>query len=159
MVTINKLIQKHQAYLYTRAKYLTATNEEAKDLLQDAIVRIIEQQDKYDVSRSFKAWSTQVIRNLYINQYNRRKRYQVFPFPVKELDSLLKNTWNEAEGNLAVESLQLAIDQLALPHQKAFRLFFEGYPQKEIADQFQLPIGTVKYHIFMAKKELQRRVS
>jgi len=52
--------------------------EEAKDLVQDAILRIIEQGDKYDATRSFKAWSLQVMRNLYTNKYNRRKRYRVY---------------------------------------------------------------------------------
>ena len=157
VATINTLIQKYQVYLLKRAKHFVQSKQEAEDLFQDTIVRIIEQQDKYDSKRSFKAWSTQLMKNLYINQYNRRKRYRVIPSILEDTPTLLINSYNEAEENLAVEYLQLAIAKLAKPHRKAFQLFYEGYQQKEIAKKFKLPLGTVKYHIYMAKKELQRK--
>lgn len=154
-MSINQLLQKHEPYLLQKANHIATNREEAKDLVQDAILRIIEQQDKYDKSRSFKAWSLQVMRNLYINQYNRRKRYRVFAKLPEEMTPLLTDSQNEGEENLYLEFLNKAIKKLKRPHRKAFQLFFEGYEQKEIAHQFKIPIGTVKYHIHMAKKELQ----
>lgn len=155
-MSINQLVQKHQHYLIKKASHIATNKEEAKDLVQDAILRIIEQGDKYDASRSFKAWSLQVMRNLYINQYNRRKRYRVYAKLPEEISPFLSDAQNEGEENLYIEFLQQSIKQLKKPHRKAFQLFFEGYDQKEIANQFKIPLGTVKYHIFMAKKELQR---
>lgn len=158
VATINTLIQKYQAYLLKRAKYFVKSKHEAEDLLQDTVVRIIEQQDKYDSTKSFKTWSTQVMKNLYINQYNRRKRYRVIPCVLEDSPNILSNTYNQAEENLALEYLQLAIAQLSKPQRQAFRLFYAGYRQKEIAKKFKLPLGTVKYHIYMAKKELQGKM-
>ena len=154
-MSINQLVQKYQHYLIKKASHIATNKEEAKDLVQDAILRIIEQGDKYDASRSFKAWSLQVMRNLYINQYNRRKRYRVYAKLPEELTPFLSAVQNEGEGNLYLEFLHQTIQQLKKPHRKAFQLFFEGYEQKEIANRFKIPIGTVKYHIFMAKQELQ----
>ncbi|MEM1123145.1 MAG: RNA polymerase sigma factor [Bacteroidota bacterium] len=152
---INQLVQKHEGYLLQKANHIAPDQEAAKDLVQDAVLRIIEQADKYDATRSFKAWSLQVMRNLYINQYNRRKRYRVYAKLPEEITPFLSESQNEGEENLYVEFLNKAIKQLKSPHRKAFQLFFEGYEQKEIAERFQIPVGTVKYHIFMAKKELQ----
>lgn len=152
---INQLVQKHEGYLLQKANHIVPDKEAARDLAQDAILRIMEQADKYDTTRSFKAWSLQVMRNLYINQYNRRKRYRVYTKLPEELTPFLSEVQNEGEGNLYVEFLQQAIKELKRPHRKAFQLFFEGYEQKEIAKLFKIPLGTVKYHIFMAKKELQ----
>ena len=154
-MSINQLVQKHQGYLFKKANHIATNEEEAKDLAQDAIVRIIEQANKYDENRNFKAWSLQVMRNLYINQYNRRKRYRVFAKPTSEIMPLVANTKNAGESNLNVAFLNTAISHLKRPHRKAFQLFYEGYEQKEIADRFKIPVGTVKYHIYMAKKELQ----
>ena len=154
-MSINQLVQKHESYLLQKAHHIVTNREEAKDLVQDAILRIIEQQDKYDTTRSFKAWSVQVMRNLYINQYNRRKRYRVFAKLPEEMTPLLTESKNVGEENLYLEFLNQAIKQLKRPHRKAFQLFYEGYNQKEIAVRFKIPLGTVKYHIFMAKKELQ----
>lgn len=157
-MSINHLVQQHQRYLFQKANHIATSKEEAEDLVQDAILRMIEQKDKYDPNRNFKAWSLQVMRNLYINQYNRRKRYRVFATETDELVPLLTESQNEGEGNLYLEFLNAAIRRLKKPHRKAFQLFFEGYEQKEIAAQFNIPVGTVKYHIFLAKKELQSLV-
>ncbi|MFK7983508.1 MAG: RNA polymerase sigma factor [Saprospiraceae bacterium] len=156
VMRINQLVQKHQQYLIQKANQIATNQIEAEDLVQDAILRIIEQQDKFDATRSFKAWSVQLMRNLYINQYNRRKRYRVYAKLPEEMTPFLSESQNEGEENLYIEFLQQSIKKLKKPHRKAFQLFFEGYNQKEIAARFKLPVGTVKYHIFMAKKELQR---
>ncbi len=154
-MSINQLVQKHQHYLIQKANHIAPNKLEAEDLVQDAILRIIEQQDKFDTSRSFKAWSVQLMRNLYINQYNRRKRYRVYAKLPEEMTPLLSCVQNEGEGNLYLEFLNKAIKKLKRPHRKAFQLFFEGYDQREIAARFKIPVGTVKYHIFMAKQELR----
>ena len=155
-MSIHQLVQKHQYYLVQKANHIATNRLEAEDLVQDAILRIIEQQDKFDTTRSFKAWSLQLMRNLYINQYNRRKRYRVYAKLPEELTPFLADAQNEGEENLYIEFLQQSIKRLKKPHRKAFQLFFAGYNQKEIAARFNIPVGTVKYHVFMAKKELQR---
>lgn len=127
---INQLIQEHQVFLKQRAKHLATNAEEAQELLQDANVRLLEQADKFDSTRNFKAWSFQVMRNLYINQYNRRKRYRVYSRDTEELVPILHKSKNEGEENLYLAFLHHSINELKKPHQKAFKLFFEGYDQK-----------------------------
>ena len=158
-MSINQLVEKHQHFLVKKANLIAPTKLEAEDLVQDAILRIIEQKDKFDKTRSFKAWSWQLMRNLYINQYNRRKRYRVYAKPTEAISPYLSTVKNDGVLNLQLEFMQQAIKKLKKPHRKAFQLFFEGYDQKEIADRFQIPVGTVKYHIFMAKKELRQVIS
>jgi len=86
---------------------------------------------------------------------NRRKRYRVFATDTKDMIHLVKKIKNEGEGNLGLEFLENALTRLKKPHKKAFQLFFEGYEQKEIAQQFEIPLGTVKYHISEAKRMLR----
>jgi len=158
VMSIHQLVQKHQYYLIQKANHIAPNKLAAEELVQDAVLRIIEQQDKFDMTRSFKAWSVQLMRNLYINQYNRRKRYRVYAKLPEEIAPFLSVVQNEGEANLYVEFLNQAIKKLKKPHRKAFQLFFEGYNQQEIAVRFKIPVGTVKYHIFMAKKELQAAI-
>lgn len=68
---------------------------------------------------------------------------------------LTKKVINEGEGNLGLAFIENAITGLKKPHKNAFQLFFQGYDQKEIAQQFQIPVGTVKYHIFEARRVLK----
>ena len=76
----------------------------------------------------------------------------------EEISPYLSTVHNKGEENLQLEFLQQSIKQLKKPHRKAFQLFFEGYDQKEIACRFKIPIGTVKYHIYMAKRTLREVV-
>lgn len=155
---INELINNNQHFLYKRAIKIASSREEALDLAQDTILRILEQEAKFDRNQNFRTWSAQVMRNLYINQYNRRKRYRVFATDTKDMIPLTNNTRNKGEENLGLEFLENAITTLKLPHKNAFQLFFQGYDQKEIAQQFQIPVGTVKYHIFEARRVLRNIV-
>lgn len=152
---IKQLICNNEQFLYKRARIIATTREEALDLAQDTILRILEQEAKFDRNRNFRTWSAQVMRNLYINQYNRRKRYRVFATATKDMVPLLKGVKNVGEEHLRLEFLESAIAKLKKPHKNAFQLFFQGYDQKEIAQQFQIPVGTVKYHIFEARRVLK----
>jgi RNA polymerase sigma-70 factor (ECF subfamily) len=49
--------------------------------------------------------------------------------------------------NKAVEALD---DEYKVP----FKRYFDGYKYKEIAEELDLPIGTVKSRIFLARKKL-----
>lgn len=152
---IHQLICNNERFLYMQARKIAPSREEALDLAQDTILKILEQETKFDRNQNFKTWSAQVMRNLYINQYNRRKRYRVFATETNDMVHLVKKINNEGEGNLGMEFLENAIATLKKPQKKTFQLFFEGYNQKEIAQQFQMPVGTVKYHIFEAKRMLR----
>jgi len=152
---INQLICQNQQFLSNRAMKIATSREEALDLVQDTILRILEQEAKFDRNLNFRTWSAQVMRNLYINQYNRRKRYRVFATDTKEMMPLLRKVKNVGEERLVLEFLESAIAGLKTSHKNAFQLFFQGYDQKEIAQQFQIPVGTVKYHIFEARRVLK----
>ncbi len=156
---INHLICNNEQFLYRQARKIALSREEALDLAQDTILRIIEQEAKFDRNQNFKTWSTRVMRNLYINQYNRRKRYRVFATDNKDMVHLVKRIKNKGEENLGVEFLENAITKLKKPHKKAFQLFFDGYDLKEISQQFQIPVGTIKYHIFEARRVLRNSIN
>jgi RNA polymerase sigma-70 factor (ECF subfamily) len=51
-----------------------------------------------------------------------------------------------------LKSIQLLTDDLRIP----FQMFFDGHKYKEIADHLDLPIGTVKSRIFLARKQLMK---
>ena len=51
-----------------------------------------------------------------------------------------------------------AIDQLSLDLRLTFKLNTEGYKYHEIAEEMQIPIGTVKTRIFVARRILRERL-
>ena len=58
-----------------------------------------------------------------------------------------ESTYSEREILKKIDILQ---DEYKIP----FTMYFDGYKYKEIADYLDLPIGTVKSRIFLARRQL-----
>jgi len=43
---------------------------------------------------------------------------------------------------------------LSIEYKKPFKMYTSGYKYKEIAEEMNLPIGTIKSRIFLARKQL-----
>ena len=56
--------------------------------------------------------------------------------------------------NLKCQDIEEKIDSLSPEYKDPFILHFKGFKYKEIADQLNIPIGTVKSRIFIARKKL-----
>jgi RNA polymerase sigma-70 factor (ECF subfamily) len=61
-------------------------------------------------------------------------------------------------SQISIKDINKAIDALSDDLRIPFKMFFEGYKYKEIADRFDLPIGTVKSRIFLARKQLMHEL-
>lgn len=118
---------------------LTANRDDALDLLQDTTLKVLDNQEKFVDNVNFTGWVMTVMRNLFINNYHKIVRDS--PDKVYQIQEITK----------AVAELN---DEVKIP----FSLFLNGYKYHEIAEQLNLPLGTVKSRIFFARKELQQKL-
>ena len=63
---------------------------------------------------------------------------------------------NQGETNMFIKELNEMIDRLDNSLRIPFMLHYEGFKYQEIADELQLPLGTIKSRIFFARKELKK---
>jgi len=54
-----------------------------------------------------------------------------------------------------MKDIQTALSRLQPEYSVPFLRYFEGYKYHEIAEEMNIPIGTVKTRIHMARKELK----
>ena len=157
----SQLLLQNSEYLKPFAVTLTKDQETAKDLLQETMFRALSNQEKYSVGTNIKAWLYTIMRNIFINNY-RRKSKQNTIFDNSPNDFLLDYNQsavaNEAESNMRIKYINTAIHNLPGIFKQPFMLYFEGFKYKEIADKFELPIGTVKSRIFLARKKLMSQL-
>ena len=57
-----------------------------------------------------------------------------------------------------LEDINHAIDSLSDEYRVPFMMHFEGFKYHEIAEDLDLPLGTVKSRIFFARKELKNQL-
>jgi len=63
---------------------------------------------------------------------------------------------NQGETNMFIKELNEMIERLDGSLRVPFMLHYEGFKYQEIADELELPLGTIKSRIFFARKELKK---
>ncbi|TND09797.1 MAG: sigma-70 family RNA polymerase sigma factor [Bacteroidetes bacterium] len=136
---------------------LTANNDDAQDLLQETYLKALVNKDKFAESTNLKAWLYMIMKNTFINTYRRAVKTREILAKTKDYSSpaLAKNYQkNTAESEMHQKEINSAINGLEKDYQVPFKRFFDGFKYKEIAEELDLPIGTVKSRIFIARKKL-----
>jgi RNA polymerase sigma-70 factor (ECF subfamily) len=139
------------------ANMLTSNEEEAKDLVQDTMVKALTNRDKFRPDTNLKAWTYTIMKNTFINNYRRNIKSNTIIDTTEDLYYLnnSRRTDEESpESKIAVKDIIDGIEQLEEEHRKPFEMHTQGYKYKEIAEALELSIGTVKSRIFFTRKKL-----
>lgn len=153
----NKQVLNFKSALGYFALSLTSNTEDAKDLLQDTIMKALVYKDKFTDATNLKAWLYTIMKNTFINNYRKAVKVNQVIDNTKDLYfmNIPQNSGvSSPVSQISMKDINFAIESLNDDLRVPFKMFFEGYKYKEIADQFNLPIGTVKSRIFLARKQL-----
>ena len=144
------------------AMRLTRDSEDANDLLQDTMLKAFTNRDKYTDGTNLKAWLYTIMKNTFITNYQRMVRRKTFIDTTDNLhyiNSSNNSTDNDAYSSFALDDINMAIESLDSAYKVPFMMHVRGFKYHEIADRLQIPIGTVKNRIHIARKELKRMLS
>lgn len=137
---------------------LTADREEARDLLQDTTLKVLDNQEKYTDNTNFKGWVFTIMRNIFINNYRRMVRNQTMVDKTEDLYHLSmpqESGFMTPEGAFNVKEITKVINNFPDEYRIPFSMHVAGYKYNEIAEKMNLPLGTVKSRIFFARQKLQ----
>jgi len=144
------------------AKSLTASIADADDLFQETYLKALSNKDKFDPATNLKAWAYTIMRNTFINKYRKMKRQNTILDNTQDLFYInnSKSTPSATpESTLSFKEIRSEIEQLDDAHRIPFEMHYNGYKYKEIAEQLQLTIGTVKSRIFFSRKKLMEKLN
>ena len=147
-----------QSNLLNFAYMLTSDREEAHDLLQDTTLKALDNEDKYIDNVNFKGWVFTIMRNIFINNYRRVVRSQTIVDQTEDLYHLnlpQESGFDTPDGSYTVKEIMKAINSFSDEYRIPFSMHIEGFKYHEIAEEMDLPLGTVKSRIFFARQRLQ----
>ncbi|SFT76282.1 RNA polymerase sigma-70 factor, ECF subfamily [Algoriphagus locisalis] len=137
---------------------LTRDLDDANDLLQDTMVKAYTNQDKFAEGTNMKAWLYTIMKNTFITNYQKMVRRATFVDTTDNLHFINSSgalIENSAYGDFAMEDIFEAIERLDEIFSTPFLLYYRGFKYHEIADRLNIPIGTVKNRIHIARKYLK----
>ncbi|WP_200975017.1 RNA polymerase sigma factor [Echinicola sp. 20G] len=151
-------LNQHSKSLKPFALRLTKDLDAANDLLQDTVLKAYTNRDKFSDGTNLKAWLYTIMKNTFITNYQRMVRRATFVDTTDNLHYLNSGDTaveNGAPGEFALNDINKCIDRLDEVYQVPFMMYFKGWKYQEIAEKLDLPIGTVKNRIHIARKILK----
>jgi RNA polymerase sigma-70 factor, ECF subfamily len=158
------IVRQHWRKVFNVAYKFVGKHDEAEDLAQDIFLKIFKALDTFDRRANFQTWIISIARNLCIDHYRsvRKERETI----AREVDAGdLTPVSAEIGPEVALERsdlralLQRALERLPVALRTAVVLRdLQELSYQEIADQLDLPEGTVKSRINRGRLELARQV-
>lgn len=144
--------------LRTFAMSLTRDRDDALDLVQETYIRALTNEDKFHEGTNLKAWLLTIMKNIFINNYRKSSKRNTI-VDISENLFLINSseaiTGNQAENDFVMKDIALAINSLDAEYKKPFIMHYNGFKYEEIAEDMDLPLGTVKSRIFFARKQMK----
>ena len=160
----------HLDAVYRFAVRLTASADEAEDLVQETFLRAFRSWDQYSRGTNAKSWLFTICRNVFLRMRERAQRHEeilaVNAARVGAGSTPVANPmWSSVQGvdpegeffeSIVDERIISAIEELPEEYRTAVVLSdIEGLPYAEIAALMEVPVGTVKSRLFRGRRRLQ----
>jgi RNA polymerase sigma-70 factor (ECF subfamily) len=150
------LYDEHAAALWRYALRLTGDHARAEDVVQETLLRAWRHPEvAADTDRPARAWLFTVARNLIIDE-RRSARFRN-ESGVPDLERVADQALPE-EVDSALDRLLLstALSQLSEEHRAVIgRAYYQGWSTAQIADDLDIPEGTVKSRLHYAVRALR----
>ncbi|HAS36936.1 MAG TPA: RNA polymerase subunit sigma [Flavobacteriales bacterium] len=158
-IEFNQAMLSFRQTLEYFALSLTKNHEDAQDLLQETFLKAIRNRHRFLEQTNLKAWLYTIMKNTFINNYRRKIRSNTIVDQSQELyliNSADKTGLQDPQADTNMKEMERAINALSEDLRNPFLMHFKGFKYKEIADDMNLPIGTVKSRIFSARQKLMQ---
>lgn len=161
-----RLVEKYQVPLRRHVAKMVRDDAQIDDLVQEAFVKAFKSIKSYNPSYAFSTWLYRITTNHSID-YIRKKKLPTFSIdkPVQTRDGQLQvelpDTTYRPDRDIVTGQrnaiLSAAIDALPEKYNKVIVMRHQQeLSYDEIAEQLELPLGTVKAHIFRARALLNK---
>ena len=152
------LYDNYSHSLYGVITRIVTDQETANDVLQDAFVKIWNGINNYDASKGkLFTWMLNVCRNLAIDKtrsrdFQNNQKNQSTEKVVNQVGRLI--TDDIKPDHIGLSEIVSKLD----PNEKLLidLMYFKGYTQAEIAEEYNIPLGTVKTRLRSATMNLRK---
>lgn len=158
----NILYNNYSGALFGVVNKIVQSNDDANDLLQDTFLKIWRNIDNYDASKgSIFTWMMNIARNLAIDRV-RSADFRDSSQNISMEDNVIYQVDNEYHVVQDIDAigLQKVVEKLRPEYKQLIDLvYYKGYTQAEVSEEYGIPLGTVKTRIKAAVGSLRAMLS
>lgn len=159
-----RIVDAYQHRLFGFIKRMVPDVEEAMDIAQEVFIRAFQNIGKFDGRSSVRTWLFRIAHNLCIDRARRADRRPVdvridSGYDENEVLELPDGRW-DPQSLVLDEELQMLVENgIATMSEKLRSVLVlhdrEDMPYEDIASILNIPVGTVKSRLFLARAHLQ----
>lgn len=144
-------VDTYSPYLFGVCRRYISDHEVAKDCLQEALVHILHNVNKYQATGSFKSWAARVTATQCLQWIRREKKHINF-----DIDDIVEPSDNEDISlKLEVEDVMNFLNTLPERYRIAINMYIiEGYSHKEISDKLGITESSSRSLVARARKKI-----
>lgn len=155
------LYDNYSAALFGVIKKIVVSEDIAADVTQDVFVKIWKNLDNYNATKgTIFTWMINIARNSAIDKIRSQEYIQTRAnLEIENYVGIIDNE-NTTALNIEAIGLRNIVEKLRPEYKQLIDLvYFKGYTQSEIADEFGIPLGTIKTRIKSAITSLRSYMS
>lgn len=152
------LYDRYGRSAYSLAFRILKDVQAAEDVVQDVFLNVWRLASSFDTRRgNARSWLLAMVHHRSIDSIRRRRDKTRTDMPMEfKQPGTETGVWEEVIGILNRQAIEKALKQIPVEQRKVIELaYFSGYTHREIADNIQLPLGTVKSRIRMGMEKLR----
>jgi RNA polymerase sigma-70 factor (ECF subfamily) len=153
----DEVVRTHADRVYRLAYRLSGNRADAEDLTQETFGKALSRLGQLREPDRAKAWLFRILRNAYLHRVRDERRHKLVSLDaVGELPCQPAETLPDVDPS----KLQEALNELDETFRTPLILFyFEEFSYRDIAEQMDLPIGTVMSRLARAKAYLRVKLT
>jgi RNA polymerase sigma-70 factor (ECF subfamily) len=164
-----ELVERHQRRAFTIANSLVKDEEDAREVVQEAFVRVHRGLAQFHGGSSFFTWLYRIVKNLAIDVMRRPSRRDTSldeSIELEEADNAPLSRIGDSDPLRAVhrvelgERIQAALEELPAYHRGVIVMReLHGMSYDEMADAMGVSKGTIMSRLFHARRKLQKALA
>jgi RNA polymerase sigma-70 factor (ECF subfamily) len=157
------LYQRYSRLLYSLAYRMVADHQVAEDLIQETFLAVWRRAVSYSPqSGTVRNWLTFIVRHRtydYLRSVRRRSVLKEVTWEEVEQDerTAFPDVWDEAWRSVQGAQVRAALMNIPTEQRMVIELaYFQGWTHSEIAQGYEIPLGTVKARMKLGLLHLKR---
>lgn len=157
--SFEQLVLRYESMVYSQAKKAFRNESEAEDFTQDIFLKAFEGLSTFKGRSKFSTWVFSIARNEIIRKY--RKDHPEIDMPIDGISSDVASVGSSSQESEVLErettdKIRSLVEKLPELYRKPISLhYFENMSYKDISENLNLKMNTLKSYIFRGKEILR----
>ena len=155
------VVQKYQRMVFSLALKMLCDEEEAKDMVQETMIKVWQNMGEYDQQKSFTTWIYTIAVRLCLDRLKSMRR----TVPMPEDEKVLRRFASDVDTHRTLENqewvaiVRMLADNLSIKQKLVFTLVqLEGLSSQEVEEITGFDAKQVKSNLYVARQTIREQL-